>query len=83
MQKHGTVAGSFGYDGISLASCGSEVGYGFFVGVLLVKIELGAGWWLEFVNETFQLQSIVDVGPYARDGFQPILNFDLGGFQCR
>ena len=54
MQKDGTVVGSFGHeDGISLTACGSEVGCGFFVGALLVKIELGAGWWPEFVNETF------------------------------
>ena len=83
MHKHGTVVASFGHDGIALSSCGSEVYYGFFVGVLLVEMKLVTGRLPEFVDETLELRSIVDVSPDAGYGFQPIFNFSLDGFQCR
>ena len=69
MQKHGTVVGSFGHDGIALSSCNSEVGCGFFVGVLLVEIKLGTSRLSEFVDEALQLRSIVVVSPDTRDHF--------------
>ena len=82
MQKHGAMIGGFGHDGIALAACGSEVGCGFLVRVRFVDVELGAGWWTKLVKEAFELKSVVDVVADARDCFQPVLDFYLGGFQC-
>ena len=77
------VVCGFGHDGILLSSSCLKEGCGFWAGLLCVQVELGAGRFPEFVDESLELRSVIDVVPDAGDDFQPVFYFDLGVFQCR